>query len=300
MSHIRSSILFATAVLLFTASLAFAAREEANYFSAEVPKGWKFSQEGALAGFYAPDPGPFITIITDEYENVDMAELVAQRAGENPVQLLGDELGFIFEDQSGERVWGMLADGGLYCEVSTSAKYDGLAQFLASLKSDGKTPGMDQAIKAAQSPEVLNWLQFTTPSFAGQGGPEETESETEGQADQAGVLSGTGLTAEIPNGWKVTEEGDTVLFTAADGSVSLSAQLLPLESDDYDAFVAFSKKHAKGLGGKNIRTAEGTVEFTMPDGSTGNMSQYGKTCLLLFFFGESDEQQVLGASIRPE
>ncbi len=268
-------------------------RTDVGDYSVQTPKDWMFSQEESMTAFRAPEDAHSILVLTTMYENGKLDAIIKEQAGKNTeVRKQPDGRSYMYEDASGSRVWGMLSKNGQFCEITVENEFEGTGAFLASMKPGDDAPGMKDVIKAANSPEVVAWLSFAPEKAAAPAKAKESRAK-------ARPFKGNGLVATVPPGWSAKIDKNTVVFTADDESAGIVASLLPLPSDKYKDFEAFSKKFAKQLGGSNIRSAEGMVEFQTKD-ATGVFSQYGKKALLLMLFGETDEQVNLSSSIVPE
>ena len=162
--------LFALLALSFllacVAQPAFAARQDAGAFSAEVPAGWTMTKNDETTTFAASDGSVEFTVIRKKYEKPKIKEIIAEWAGQTPVKMLSDAI-YIYEDSSGSRSWGMLADDGAFAEIGANAAHNGIAAFLAGLKSAKGEDGLAKIFKAAaSSKEAAEWLTFVTPAFA--------------------------------------------------------------------------------------------------------------------------------------
>ena len=292
-------------VLLGLARSAPTAEEAMMFFSFDPPAGWSLNYEASMAFLGPPEGDAAVMILEMQFDNGDLPLMARNRAGKNPLRLLnGGALGYIFEDSCGGRAWGMMTEDEQFCEISLPRRYEGLARLLAGFKADPEIPGAAAIIRAANSPEVLSWLNYATERFAPPVPPDEPD---EGAPwPETKPFRGYGLTADLPEGWTVARRDDTVVFTSGDGTVSCSVSRFRMEENewaDYDEqedLNAFAKDRARKLGGVNIRAVEGDIEFHLPDGRTGLMSRYGHTCLLLLVAGEGNALTALLPSISPD
>jgi hypothetical protein len=153
-------------LLVCIAQPAFAARQDAGAFSAEVPAGWTMTKNDETTTFAAPGGSVEFTVIMKKYEKPKIKEIIAEWAGQSPVKMLSGAI-YIYEDASGSRAWGMLADDGAFAEIGANAAHDGISAFLAGLKSAKDEDGLAKIFKAAaSSKEAAEWLKFVTPAFA--------------------------------------------------------------------------------------------------------------------------------------
>ena len=273
-------------LLACIAQPAFAARKDAGAFSAEVPANWTMTKNDETTTFAAPGGSAEFTVILKKYEKPNIKEIIAEWAGQTPVKMLSD-VSYIYEDSSGSRSWGMLADDGFFAEIGASAAHDGVVAFLAGLKSAKGEDGLAKIFKAAaSSKEAAEWLKFATPAFA------KADDESEGTP-----YTHKTFTATVPAGWSASEKGETVAFASEATNSFVLVRVLALASDDGKAFTAFAKEQAKKLGGKDIEAGDGVVNFGADKGAKGMLTQFGKKCLLLIFSGDDPKIDGLVRSI---
>lgn len=273
-------------ILAFAAQPSFAARLEADGFSAEVPKGWTMTQDEEVTNFSSPDSSIELVVILKKYEKPNINEAIAELAGQTQTKKLTDN-SYIYEDSSEARAWGMIAEDGTFAEISATAAYDGLAAFIAGLKAADNEKGLAGIFKAAaSSKDVLRWLQFIQPRFAAS--PDDNAAGGNDSAEDEGTpFESTTFTAVVPQGWSAAEQGESVLFTSGAKDASVSVRVYTLASDDGKAFAAWAQEQAKALGGKNLTVGEGVVEFTTDKDANGMFTQFDTKSLFLLFSGES-------------
>lgn len=163
----RFAVALSLLLLAFMCSAqpSLAVLQDAGAFHADIPGDWEFTQEGGLTSFTAPDDSVQISIFLDWYDNPDVGDIVAEWAGDNPATMVTAR-SYRYEEVSGGRSWGMLAEDGTFVEITVSAAYPGIGVFLKSLAPTGEHEALRQIFAAAVS-EASVWLAFTEPDAAG-------------------------------------------------------------------------------------------------------------------------------------
>ena len=111
----------------------------------------------------------------------------------------------------------------------------------------------------------------------------------------AETVSFFGIKGERLPEWDVLTTGDTLIFRAntQDAYIRVSKTGLAWQNDDFEKP---ARAYAQKMGGKNIRYAEGNVEFTTAQGEDAFLERYGDTALLFIIRGQSNEfYRVLGS-----
>ena len=253
--------LFFAAFPLFTASAA--QREDMGWISAVLPKGWESAGDEAFASYYAPPDNDAlgISIGTMLVEEPDLELLLRKRQ----YRSLGDGKGYIAEIDEG-REWGILSPNGAYFTIGNKAAFPGLGAFINSMKPTEDSPGLVAELQAAKAKEVLDWLNFVTPPFAG-GEPAKAEEEASTEERTERVLKGIAVT--MPVDWKLVATADGVLASSPDGKKAASAKIVPIEagSGDKDSEEWQNKvldqvrRYCKSVDGKNLFQSEGMYLF---------------------------------------
>jgi hypothetical protein len=293
------------ATLLMFASPATAARLTVGTISADLPKGWQASQEAEMIIFSSAKADCHVSFFESTIEAGDPQEAAQARASLTGSATFGPAgHGFAFEGDR-DRYW-FAASGGSQVEVG-AAGCPAAANVLKSLR-----PGADASTDTRkmlgwlQGQKILDWLAFRSapfdlkplalpttdskpmPDFSNYG-DESLERETP-----------IGIVADLPDGWRRTTAAAWTAFVSPDGKTWLAARIYHLpEGDDFDAYLAFTRKLADKLGGRNISSGEGMVSFETGEGYLGNTALYGDKCLLTIAGDESDEISILASSISP-
>lgn len=281
---LRSTFLAFALLCLFVcaAQPCFAARQDAGAFSAEVPDGWTVTKEDEMTTFAEPSGPVELMIILKKYEKTAIQEIVAEMAGQTPVQFLADNI-YIYEDSSGGRGWSMLAADGTFADIGVNMSYVDIKAFLAGLKAADGKQGLAAIFKAlTASPEAADWLAYETPPFA-----EAGDGGDPGDSEEGTPYEHKTFTAVIPNGWTAVEQNESVVFASGTKDAFVIVRVFTLASDDDKAFVAWAEEQAKALDGKNISAGEGVVEFTTAKGANGMFTQFGAKSLFFLFGGDN-------------
>ena len=289
------SCLAALGLLLVFTPRAAEARETFAFFSIEPPTGVTMHEEGRLVAASRATDGKTLTILTVPYAFPDVDGLMNKSAGDNRVRTLKGELGYVFEDHQGVRTWGMITKNGLQCEFSVNGPWEGLADFVAAMEPAGDAEGMDTVIAAAKNKAVQDWLNFIVPSFAE---PVPPRPAAEKSRLPAKNYAGKGLTAKMPEDWRVMESPVHVLFASKDSAQSVSAQAVTLDADDYDTFLAAAKEIRAAFNGANFLITEGVVSFDIGDDAHATLEQHGPIALFLTIQGEGPDLEDVAASVE--
>jgi hypothetical protein len=290
----------AAALVFFTAPPAPAATVEAGSYSAEVPEGWESEAVGGIAHFFtAPNDACTITIIDETLELPSQAAMFKAREGEGAVRSLGEGQGYLFDKGTGARIWEMVTDGGLYFLIQVDKPCDGIEDFVKGLKWTEESADMGTVFKALANPAVAEWLSFKAPALAkaakeGLGSEEEIPSED---------FTGQGISASVPQGWKVDANETMVTFAAPDEKEFLTIRVLATglgEDADSEEFEKFAMPEIEKLEGRNVSSLHGTLNFNTENGLAGYMEPLGEKCLLVIFSGNSPALDVVKSSVGLE
>ena len=111
----------------------------------------------------------------------------------------------------------------------------------------------------------------------------------------AETVSFFGIKGELLPEWDVLTTGETLIFRAntQDAYIRVCKANLSWRGDDFEKP---ARAYAQKMGGKNIRYAEGNLEFTTAQGEDAFLERYGDTALLFIIRGQSNEfYRVLGS-----
>lgn len=295
----RSLLLFLSAILIpLFASPALAVRIDQGAFSAELPKGWDMNQEGLVCSFHGPDLTAFdVTVVYYGNPNLDL--LIKDTMVTVGVRVLENKPSYLIDYGDGRRGWAVLTSDGLHLEVTLDKPWNGIRAFLKSLK-----PGSDdsrdiqEAIKIAASPAVLDWLSYMTPAFAPKKKVEEYKSD-DLPTEECKVL---GLQVPLPEGWKLGHDKGALTVTSPDGQEFLIGRLLKpeLKEDDPEAFDEYTTEILTEVGACNIIYNVGHCSFMTEDGRSGSLEQYGASAVLTMYSGHSQALSTMVSWLRPE
>ena len=103
---------------------------------------------------------------------------------------------------------------------------------------------------------------------------------------------------QLPD-WEVLVAGETLIFqaNAQDAFIRVRKADFIWEQDD---FSAAARTYAKSLGGKDIREAEGNIEFITAQGEQAFLEPHGDTALLFVTHGQSEDFYHVLGSIEPD
>ena len=270
------------------------ARETYTFFSVQPPAGTSLREEGRLVTAAHGTEGKTLTIRTVLYAFPDADRLISKSAGDNRVRTLKGELGYVFENRQGKRTWGMISENGLHCEFSTDGPWDDLADFVASMEPVGNVEGMPAIIAAAKNKAVQDWLNFVIPAFAT---PAPAKPAAEKNSLPAKTYEGKGLSATMPEDWRVMESKVHALFASKDSTQSISAQAITLDADDGETFLAAAEEIRAAFNGANFLETEGTISFDIGDDAHATFTRHGAVALFLTIQGEGPDLEDVAASV---
>ena len=292
--------------LLMLAGPATAARRTIGAISVDLPKGWQASQEEAMMTFSAAKADChvfFFEKTVDAGDPVEAARARADLAGAATFGSVGHGFAFVGD---GDRHW-FAASGSRQVEIG-AGQCPAAATVLKSLR-----PGPDASadtrkmIGWLQDRKILDWLSYRSQPFdlqpfastAVDSAPSMPDLSHYGDVPSQEEKS-IGVAADLPAGWQRTTSGAWEEFVSPDGGKWLAARVYRLpKGDDFDAYLAFARKLAGKLGGRNVSSGEGMVSFETGEGYFGNAALYGDKCLLTIAADESDDVIGLLSSISP-
>jgi|GEM_PF-4423855 len=283
-----------------------------DLFTAEAPAGWTAGPaEGAFVVF---DPEETISLIINytEYAYPDPAVMAKRLGTEYAVKTLDESAGFVFSENSDDgdyRFWRGLSPEGQSLEISVHGSHEKLAELLQSLAVSAEA--RKEATLAAQlqtlldnlkKPEVISWLTGSAPLSAD---PPPAKPEADRAGEPAETVPWRGdqnLGAQVPKSWSIDTEKGRTRFSSPDRKEQFT--VIPLTSlkvvdfgDDFDRYQAGCAEEVHKIGGVNIRSAEGTVFFDLPDLSEGEVFNRGDNSFILIRQGSSPELEALHWSL---
>jgi len=111
----------------------------------------------------------------------------------------------------------------------------------------------------------------------------------------AETVSFFGIRGELLPEWDVLTTGNTLIFRAntQDAYIRVCKADFAWKNDDFEQA---ARSYAQKMGGKNLRYAEGNMEFVTAQGENAFLERHGDTALLFIIHGQSDEfYRVLGS-----
>lgn len=254
-------------------------KEDFGTFLVEVPEGWEAIEEGSAVIFLGPEEQS-IVISAEIYEKPDEALMASISASGAEYRMLEDGDGYIFE-ANGYRTWGMLSKEGLAFSIAITDACPELSAIVYSLEAGAEVPAMEAAVDTVVGKDILDWLNFVSPSFA--------PADGENDADEPEMVeyNGEGLSASIPKGWTATPKDGGVAFMAADENEGVYARAVDLPSDDWDEFVKIATALRDEVDGKNSHIEEGAFVFMLEEGGLATLRPFDKKMVAVFTYGNS-------------
>ena len=273
---------------------AVAAPRTVGDFSIDLPAGWKTEQEGSGLLFSSPKEGCYITVLEKDCFNGDLdllAKASANVTGGNDLRTLGEGKGVVFADR-GARSWVGLLDNK-YMEVTVAHKCSGVGPIIKSLKLSAKASGadaLDKLLTVVRSPENAKWLAT---------GERPDDAKVVEPPDPTGDMPnftalGDGSAAPVPQekavpaGWRTTRAGQWTIYEKTEDKVWLAVGLYPLKKDPEGQWGASLIELARKLGGINISTGEGMVDFMTREGALGTMQNTDTNTVVEMYYPEED------------
>lgn len=279
-----------------------------DLFSAETPTGWTANPaEGAYVIF---DPSETISLIINytEYQQPDLSVMAKRLAADYVVKELDSSSGFLFFEDKDYRFWRGLTPQGQSLEISVHGTHEKLPALLKSVEISAETKKKTEwaaqlqiLLESLKEPEVIDWLTGATPLFADPPAP-RPEAALAGEPEATVPWHGMGLNAQVPQSWSIATENGAARFSAPDQKEYLL--VIPLPSlkisdfgDDFDRYQARCVEEVGQIGGVNMRAAEGTIYFDMPDLSEGEIFYTENSSFALIRQGGSLELEALHWSL---
>lgn len=262
-------------------------------FSVELPSGWKVVEEGNSLVISSPKEDCCITVLEQDCFNGDlelMAKSSANTTNGSDLRTLGEGKGVVYADRVGRYWVGLLNDK--YMEVTVGHKCKGAGAIMKSLKPSAKAKDaapLDKLLAILNSPENAKWLATgDRPDDAKIVEPPDPTGDMPNFA-ALGDASAAAVAQEktIPSGWRTTQHGQWTVYDKPDDKVWLAVGLYPLTKDPEGKWVASLIDLARKVGGINIVSGEGTVDFMTREGALGTVQTTdANTVVELYYPGE--------------
>lgn len=273
---------------------AVAAPRTVGEFSIELPAGWKAEEEGNCLVFSTPKNDCFITVLEKDCFNGDLDLLArgsANATAANDLRTLGEGKGVVFADRN-SRFWvGLLDDK--YMEVAVSHTCRGAGPIVKSLKLSAKakdTAALEKLLAVVQSPENAKWL--ATGDRPDDAKTVEPPDPTGDMPNFAALGDGSAAAAPqektIPAGWRITHTGQWTIYDKPDDKVWIAVGQYPLKKDPEGQWGASLIELARKLGGINIMTGEGMVDFITREGGTGAIRTTETNTIVELYYPDDD------------
>jgi len=281
-------------LMLCPGILAFAAPRAVGDWRVELPAGWKTQEEGNQALFSTPKEDCFVTVLEKDCFNGDLdilAKASANITGGHDLRTLGEGKGVVFADR-GARFWVGLVDDK-YMEVSVGHSCRGVGPIVKSLKVSSGVEGaaaLDKLLAVLHSPENSKWL--VTGDRPDNARPVEPDDPTGDMPDFAALGDASVAPASpertIPEGWRTTQTGPWTIYDKPGEKVWLAVGLYPLNKDSGGRWGVSLIELARRLGGINIGTGEGTVDFVTRAGGIGSVQNSDANTVVELYYPDDD------------
>lgn len=292
--RVGASALLGLCCLALYPSVSVAAPRTVGDFSIELPAGWKAVEEGNCLVVSSPKDDCYITVLGQDCVNGDlelMAKSSAKATNGNDLRTLDEGKGVVFADRTG-RFWvGLLDDK--YMEVVVGHKCKGAGPIMKSLKPSAKAKNpapLDKLLAVMNTPANAKWLAT---------GDRPDDAKIVEPADPTGAMPnfaalGDGLAVPapqektIPAGWRTTQNGPWTVYDKPDDKVWLAVGLYPLTKDPEGKWVASLIELARKVGGINIVSGEGTVDFMTREGAVGTVQTTDANTVVELYYPDED------------
>ena len=273
---------------------AIAAPRTVGDFSIELPAGWKAVEEGNCLVFSSPKEDCFITVLEKDCFNGDLdllARSSANTTNGSDLRTLGEGKGVVFADRTGRYWVGLLDDK--YMEVVVGHTCKGAGPIMKSLKLSAKAKNaasLDKLLAVVNSPENAKWL--ATGDRPDDAKIVEPPDPTGDMPNFASLGDGSAAPAAkektIPAGWRTTQTGQWTIYDKTDDKVWLAVGLFPLTKDPEGKWGASLIELARKVGGINIVTGEGMVDFITREGATGTVQTTDTNTVVELYYPDDD------------
>ena len=280
--------------LAFGAGLSVAAPRTVGNFSIELPAGWKAAEEGNCVVLSSPKDDCYITVLEQDCFNGDLELLAwhsANTTNGSDLRTLGEGKGVVFADRIA-RFWvGLLDDK--YMEVAVGHKCRGAGPIMKSLKLSAKAKDvapLEKLLAVVHSPENAKWL--ATGDRPDDAKIVEPSDPTGDMPNFAAMGDGSAAAAPnekpIPSGWRITQNGQWTIYDKPDDKVWLAVGLYPLKKDSEDKWGASLIELARKVGGINIVTGEGMIDFITREGAMGTVQTTDTNTVVELYYPDDD------------
>lgn len=280
-----------------------------DLFTAEAPPGWAAGPAEDVYYVFDPEEKISMLIGSTVYAHPEPSVMARRLGAEYAVKTLDDSAGFLFFEDKDYRFWRGLSPEGRSLEVSVHGTHPKLAGLLKSIEISSETKKdtelaaqLQVLLENLKRPEVIDWLTFAAPLFAEPPAPRPEPAEVGEPAATTPWRGELQLTAKLPQGWNAATENGQTRFTSPDQKEYLL--VIPIASakvsdfgEDYEAYKARCVAEVHQVGGVNIRAAEGTVYFDLPDLSRGEVFHVDEHIFILVRQGGSPELEALHWSL---
>ena len=273
---------------------AIAAPRTVGDFSVELPAGWKAVEEGNCLIVSSPKEDCYITVLEQACYNGDvelMARSSANTTNASDLRTLGEGKGVVFADRTGRYWVGLLDDK--YMEVVVGHTCKGAGPIMKSLKPSAKAKdaaALDKLLAVMHSPENAKWL--ATGDRPDDAKIVEPPDPTGDMPNFASLGDGSAAPAAkektIPAGWRTAQHGQWTIYDKTDDKVWLAVGLFPLKKDPEGQWGASLIELARKLGGINIVTGEGMVDFITREGAMGTVQATDANTVVELYYPYDD------------
>ena len=272
---------------------------EFAYFTAKVPARWESEFEAASVSFQPQDGSCRVSVVAYGLEALDIVSLAQNMAGwlgaQDTLRVLSPaERGFVVPVKNG-RYWITTANN-MVLQIGVSSASGEIpaevAVVLGSIEAHPERPALAGAIAVLRDNfDIEQWLGGDGP--APEGMPVEAASTSPlpdfaNYGNREGEIALPPVMNNLPDGWTATTAGQWAVATSADKSmvVALRTYTLATEDmahDDWTPLEATALELAALLGGSNIRSGEGNMEFRSSAGGFSMGPKQGNTTQLFFY-----------------
>ena len=291
--RLGAAALLGVCCLALRPSASVAAPRTVGDFGVELPAGWKAVEEGNSLLISSPKDDCYITVLEQDCFNGDlelMARASANTTNGSDLRSLGEGKGVVYADRVGRYWVGLLDDK--YMEVTVGHKCKGAGAIIKSLKPSAKAKDaapLGKLLAVLNSPDNAKWLAT---------GDRPDDAKIVEPPDPTGDMPnfaalGDGATAApkektIPAGWRTTQHGQWTVYDKADDKVWLAVGMYPLTKDPEGKWGASLIELARKVGGINIVTGEGTVDFATREGAMGTVQTTEANAVVELHYPDDD------------
>ena len=288
--------LLALSLLLLSAAPCWAARQPFGYVTVDIPKSWISIEEGVSVTLKPKDDSTTVVILAAKVDAADPVTLARQRATalgyEESICMLPDGLGFIATRQ-GNRYWLAVTEDWTF-EIHVSNLHKNIPALITGIKAASDAASLGKAIALLQvNPKLVGWLNFSVKDIKNTVPLPKAATPSKPDFATYGIKEGETslpppLPTRLPQGWTAETTGLWVVCTSADSSQWVASRIYDIAKgdaakEDGSPLRATAKELAPLLGGSNIRSGEGFMEFFTPEGLVVIDPKQGKTTTIMMF-----------------